>query len=476
MRSLVVLSPFLGPLLILLSLVSDAHLLHRIPDRFLNDAPKSLSDQGAKGVDSEPKLDLQHATKPAIHDSIVAEQYKGEETKDHDLEPQHDRVRCMSKSEARRPQMFPAELPGGHHRGLTKRIIELPTMEELRNARETYEGKRKRPPKKQYGYFKAPRKGEFAAKPVEKRAEGKKPRSEEKAVVFPGTNGDVNESSGFPGVPPEGRKGEKAKEHKKPKQYCTSNDISTMNVDDCECPDVLDYCPVKSCKICDTTGLDALRKSKSCDKGCSNEDVTCAGCSLWFNSMCQCLKNPGGCVTDRTIHPSKDNPVWAHVATPMTPGFVVTTSEHIPGILEMGKDRDNEGWSFAQHVYDPAHEALALDSFLTRRYEQVHINVCRKNKQAFAFFNELDAGDFNGTLTRMRGQYQAEIYCMTSQDRLDDFAYTVRDWIDENNDVCPELVGAGIITDRLGNTWGCVTTSPDGPRDLFCDESERRAN
>ncbi|KAJ3538064.1 hypothetical protein NM208_g6074 [Fusarium decemcellulare] len=281
MRSLVVLSPLLGPLLILLSLVSDAHSLRLTPDRFLNNTPKSLSDQGTKDVNSEPKLDFQCESKPAIHESIVAEQYKEEEIKDHDLdlEPQHDRVRCMSKSEARRPQVS-ADVSeklagGGHHRGLTKRVF-LPTRKQLQDAKEMYGGGK--PQKKQRGWFKTQRKGETAAKPVEKRAEGKKPQPQKKAVVFPGTNGDVNEAGfRFPGVP-EGRKGEKGKEHKKPKEYCTSNDISTMKVDDCECPDVLDYCPVKSCKICDTTGLDAVRKSKSCDKGCSNEDVTCAGC------------------------------------------------------------------------------------------------------------------------------------------------------------------------------------------------------
>ncbi|KAM0253073.1 hypothetical protein ACHAQJ_007449 [Trichoderma viride] len=132
------------------------------------------------------------------------------------------------------------------------------------------------------------------------------------------------------------------------------------------------------------------------------------------------------------------------------------------------------GFDFAQEKanYNPAKEALALNSVRSRTQEQFHIHVCHRpttqNPRVIAI---LDKAKHNPTkeLKQIPGH---DLYCVTvekGKGPIKDFAESIHNLLDvPTPPVCRGLAGAAIIQDSYQNTWGCVTGSKDGPLADFC--------
>ncbi|KAM0429746.1 hypothetical protein ACHAPT_006352 [Fusarium lateritium] len=242
---------------------------------------------------------------------------------------------------------------------------------------------------------------------------------------------------------------------------CTSTNIQRITVDSCICPPRAEGCKGNPCRAC---GHDAPKDVKLCDTSCQQSEVTCAGCGIFFNSLCKCLKNDyGDCITNRPIQIGGD-PVWA-----LLPGHdnLTTTNVLMPGILEMSNVENrafgDQGWVFAQKNYDPPTDALLLNSWRARTHEQVHIHRCAVNETTRDVLSSEDSFT-SGQLTQMKKD--TDLWCIMRENgvTVTTFATTISQFLAENHPgVCARLVGAGILRDNRRRTWACATTNSAGP-------------
>ncbi|KAM5356661.1 hypothetical protein ACJ41O_003307 [Fusarium nematophilum] len=249
---------------------------------------------------------------------------------------------------------------------------------------------------------------------------------------------------------------------------CNADEISTMNVRSCRCKLFTDNCPAKDFDACGHTATKTVNK---CCKGCGDDNSDCKGCGLWFTSLCRCLKRGnGGCPSSGNI--AKDGqPVWVHLQEDDDDDLIIPT-KIIPGILEMAEQKNwelgNDGWQYAQQVYDPKTEALALNSWRARTHEQIHIHVCDVNMTTRAILDK-EEHPKGGRLTQLKGD--PEMWCIVREQKgtVNTFASTISEFLKtKHQGVCDKLVGAGIMRDTLENTWACATTSSSGPLGKFC--------
>ncbi|RSM03753.1 hypothetical protein CDV31_010372 [Fusarium ambrosium] len=242
---------------------------------------------------------------------------------------------------------------------------------------------------------------------------------------------------------------------------CTSDDIEKMDVKSCVCPLRAEGCKDNPCRAC---GHDAPKDVKVCDTTCTQSQVTCQGCGLFFNSLCRCLQNRAGdCNTNRPIQAGGDD-VWA-----LLPGHdnLTTTNKLISGILDMSNQENrafgDQGWFFAQKNYDPSEEALVLNSWRARTHEQVHIHRCAINETTRDVLSSEDTVKV-GQLTQMKKD--PDLWCITREggDSATSFATSIGQFLEaKHQGVCDKLVGAGILRDNKMRTWACATTNSAGP-------------
>lgn len=251
---------------------------------------------------------------------------------------------------------------------------------------------------------------------------------------------------------------------KKRATYCSSVQIHSMDVAQCDCQPQQSSCST-ICPVC-TPVLQSKKYTLSCTGGCTDQESSCEGCGIWFHTLCDCLKNQAICTTSGPV--TQGGPmIWA-LLSQGSGDNLVTTTDLLPGILEMAANptRYDPGWVFAQRQYQPSTQALALNSYRARTQEQLHIHVCTLNQGTY---NTLSSEPLisSGHLEQLTGD--PSLYCLTvpGGGTVNHFASTIQDFLNHNT-VCQELVGAGIMQDKHGNTWACVTTNSAGPIGKFC--------
>ncbi|KAF4460755.1 hypothetical protein FALBO_12452 [Fusarium albosuccineum] len=252
--------------------------------------------------------------------------------------------------------------------------------------------------------------------------------------------------------------------------FCSTSDISAMNVRNCTCSPRTTGCILKQCSAC---GRDSFKKIKDCNKGCRDDERVCQNCQIWFHDLCQRLKRTTGAITSGEIKKNGDA-IWLVIETAEGQDNLITSTRQIPGILELvnstNRNLGDEGFVFAQQQYDPASQALALNSWRARAQEQVHIHVCNLNK-TMRHILSTEARPMFGQLTRIR--QDPDLWCMARLNgaSVRTFATTLFKFLDSNHPgVCDKLVGAGIMRDARGDTWACASTNSKGMIGKFCAE------
>ncbi|KAL7810566.1 hypothetical protein V8C44DRAFT_358784 [Trichoderma aethiopicum] len=248
--------------------------------------------------------------------------------------------------------------------------------------------------------------------------------------------------------------------------YCDMKQIHTMDVAKCRCRPHYKGCftAARTCHL-DIPN----RHTNSYYPGCTDNDKLCLGCGLWFHTLCDCVKGPSGCTHEGTVQPNGQQ-VWF-----LTPKGekLVTTTDILPGILEMAKDpaKYGEAWNFAQRYYDPGSEALALNSVRARTHEQFHIHVCKKPdvKKDAKVLKILDTAKHNtGPTLEQIGNN--DLWCRTvtkNNGPVRNFAQAIQAFL-ATGQLCEGLAGAAIIRDSHENLWACVTGDQHGPLAQFC--------
>lgn len=254
-----------------------------------------------------------------------------------------------------------------------------------------------------------------------------------------------------------------------PDNWCTAKDITSMDVAGCKCQPQLSKCkPIQCDKY--ACGLDSPKKVKSCLGGCVDAEAECEACGIWFHTLCDCIKGTGKCTPNGQFKPGGP-PVWTLLEPPdPQDDKLVTTTELLPGIVEMSRQNPgmhDEGWYFAQQNYNFKDEALALNSYRARDHQQVHIHVCDKNAATYKLLSNSPAKS-SGHLVKVDGAN--DLFCITSTtgSTLNSFATSLGVFFNENPNSCWGKIGAGIMKDNRGWTWGCATTNTAGPLGVFC--------
>ncbi|KND91748.1 hypothetical protein TOPH_03791 [Tolypocladium ophioglossoides CBS 100239] len=239
---------------------------------------------------------------------------------------------------------------------------------------------------------------------------------------------------------------------------CDTTQISHMNVGSCSCAGQLSGCS-SNCGVC---GITSIPKAvRNCAPGgCMDNQDDCMGCGIWFHSLCNCVQHPQTCTNSGTIK-LNGPPVWVLLET----DNLITTTELLPGILQMGTSHD-EGWIFAQENYKPGYQAVWLNSVRSRDMEQVHIHTCDRNSHTTNVLSD-EKVISSTSLVQLKGD--PELYCLgvNNDVTIRGFSTALAAFL-AKPPVCKELVGAGILHDHKGRTWACASTTQAGPKGKFC--------
>lgn len=251
--------------------------------------------------------------------------------------------------------------------------------------------------------------------------------------------------------------------------FCTTQNISTMNVSACDCRPWGQGCST-SC-VNESCDIPSVNKSvNSCTEGCTDREGGCQGCGLWFTEVCRCIKSRK-CTATGTIKPDA-SPVWLLMEpTSADQDTLISTNELLPGIVETSRHNSAQhdlGWVFAQKHYDSSSQALAINPYRVRTQEQVHIHVCKKRNATTVDMLSKAKIPSSGHLTKM--PQDSNLYCLALGNGapLTSFATTLGAFFDERPQDCWARIGAGIIRDDNNNTWGCATNNTKGPLEYFC--------
>lgn len=262
---------------------------------------------------------------------------------------------------------------------------------------------------------------------------------------------------------------------------CKSNAITHKDVLGCNCQGHLNLCSVSN-PPCQTCGLDIQKRSTNshtpaCIPGCTDNDSKCSSCGIWFSTLCNrikdCLK---GKPCDSSVKISKNGPM-AWVLLPGGTEPLITTTDLLPGILEMADHPTiyRDAFNFAQ---DPKHfnidkQSLALNSVRSRTMEQFHIHICSRSKPpAVARLNKAKANPTKKLVEILpKGPNEPRLWCMSvAKGPITGFVEAIEELLHRGgpNPICRGVAGAGILQDDNKRRWGCVTDYRDGPLPYFC--------
>lgn len=243
--------------------------------------------------------------------------------------------------------------------------------------------------------------------------------------------------------------------------YCTTRDLIHMDVSSCTCRPESTGCS----SICQECSSPVTKHIHNCTGGCEDSESECTACGIWFHSLCECLQHPS-CKTSGKIE-KNGKPVWALLETPPQDDNLITTTEFLPGILQMGSTHD-EAWIFSQANYNPSSKALAINPVTVRTMEQVHVHVCNRNTTTGGMLAK-ETIKSSSNLVQLAGN--KELYCrwVAHGATVKGFSGDIANFLANlPKGVCRDMVGAAIIQDNNGRVWACATTNRHGPLATVC--------
>lgn len=266
--------------------------------------------------------------------------------------------------------------------------------------------------------------------------------------------------------------------------FCTPSDIVNHNVKGCDCGPRLktDKC-LNLCYACSPQFPIEVNKKhvKDCEAGCRlASDVDCMGCGLWFRTVCGCVKdptNPKVCSADKAISPGSDK-TWIHLVNKPPEHDLISSTSIIPGILDMtstvqgtpARKYMERGWTYAQERWDPSKQALAMNPWLVRTMEQVHIHLCDFNTDLRDALKK-ETFQSEHQLVKLANQKWDSLWCVGLKKGLvrENVVDLLADMIKkQKGNICPQVVGAGMMMDDDQRLWACATTDRHGPLGFFC--------
>lgn len=258
---------------------------------------------------------------------------------------------------------------------------------------------------------------------------------------------------------------------------CMSKDITNLDLSKCTCvpretsSTCSHICNFQSGKCTSPPTSKKVNTTSTCGKGCLDADVGCEGCSLFFHSICDCLKGlsdpskKASCSANQALPTSHPGSVWIHL--PVTSDPLITTNQYMPGIEDMTA-KDDGAWSFAQKQFNSGSNALALNSFRSRTQEQIHIHICNRNKATYNLLSNARRENYKdfGSLDP-----KLEMICRVNDQKNQDISGFAGDIANRKKwpTGCPFLVGAGIMRDKNNYAWACFTYNSRGPLELLCE-------
>jgi len=264
--------------------------------------------------------------------------------------------------------------------------------------------------------------------------------------------------------------------------YCSPDDIVNHRVSGCDCrPKQKQKTCAKWCQACSPLQT-TIKYVNDCSAGCrlpSDGECECTGCGLWFHSVCDCVKdptNPKTCHTDKAISPGSAN-TWVHLVNDPTEHDLISSTSIIPGILDMTAKPSpyfERAWVYAQERWDPSSQALAMNPWLVRTMEQVHIHLCPlKPNLRDALTKEVFKSDKH--LVKLDNTKFNSLWCIGAKKGkvIENFVALLSEMIAQEKakgkaGICPEMIGAGMMMDNDQRTWACATTERHGPLGFFC--------
>ncbi|CAG7916576.1 unnamed protein product [Penicillium olsonii] len=280
---------------------------------------------------------------------------------------------------------------------------------------------------------------------------------------------------------------------------CTSVDISNMDVSSCICPSNFPSPP--SSLICQGNSIDCpitcnpsppspvvpRAQLSQCYSGCVEPNSECNGCYIWFSSLCRCLQafqsgSQTDCIASPVIGQGAPQPHQSPSWVVLGSGNLITTTQLIPGILQLQTAADIDGGFRlgqdtinAQQARDSL--ALAMNSVSTRSEEQIHIHLCDSTNSGIrGILDQLDRNKYRTSqsvpLAALHKSNSAMNCRVSPNSGVDiNMGRDVVEWLKQyqgSNDCAQYDVGAGVITDSSDYTWACVTTGHRAAENLFC--------
>jgi hypothetical protein len=280
---------------------------------------------------------------------------------------------------------------------------------------------------------------------------------------------------------------------------CTSDDISKMDVSGCTCPS--DFPSPPSNLVCKGNSMDCpitcnqsppsplvpRAQLSQCESGCVNANFRCNGCYIWFSSLCRCLRDfqagsQTNCVASPVIPPGSPKPGQPASWVLLHTGDLITTTQLIPGILQLDTATDIDGgFRLGQDTLKNkgirSTGTLAMNSVTTRSEEQIHIHVCDwPNSPLRDIIDGLDVNKYQTSQSVPLGalhKANAAVNCRVSPNTGVDVNVSrdIVNWLKQyqgSNDCAQYNVGAGVITDSRDLSWSCIVTGERAAENLFC--------
>lgn len=283
---------------------------------------------------------------------------------------------------------------------------------------------------------------------------------------------------------------------------CTSDDIAKMNVRGCTCPSTFPQppsnlvcvtpsgqCPINCNPPPPPSPVIPRAELSQCYSGCVDANFECNGCYIWFSSLCRCIQDfQAGTQTTCIASPSigvgppqpNQSPSWVVLGG----GDLITTTDLIPGILQLSSAADVDGgFRLGQDTLNNrgirGTGTLAINSVSTRSEEQIHIHVCDHPGSAVrGILDELRRDDYKTTSSvdlSALPEPSAAMSCRASPNRGEDInmGRDIVDWLTQyaGTTTCAQYdVGAGVIVDSNDHSWACITTGHRASERLFCSD------
>jgi hypothetical protein len=170
----------------------------------------------------------------------------------------------------------------------------------------------------------------------------------------------------------------------------------------------------------------------------------------------------------------------------LSQGDLMTTTELIPGILELQNANDPDGgFRFGQDTLRNGHPkqtysrgtgTLSMNSVVTRSEEQVHIHLCDKPSSKIRDILDTKWRGAYGSLASVDlsslGTANTAMSCRVSPTKGAD-VNVARDIMQYQANIqqgsCDlYFMGAAVITDSNDYSWSCITTGRRAAEQLFC--------